>query len=162
MVRSFGQEPRHEAQFAELNTDNRDANMVTVRLNAAYFPTVEMLSGIALAVIVLYGGYQALEGHITAGTVVAFVGTLSYLFEPIQQLSQLYTTYQSGMAALEKIFQLLDVKPDLSTGRRHRARTHPRRSPLRGRLLRVQPPSGESGARTARAQSDPPGRRPRR
>jgi ATP-binding cassette subfamily B protein len=114
VVRSFGQEPQHEARFAELNTDNCDANMVTVRLNAAYFPAVEMLSGIALAVIVLYGGYQALEGHITAGTVVAFVGTLSYLFEPIQQLSQFYTTYQSGMAALEKIFQLLDVTPDLS------------------------------------------------
>ena len=114
VVRSFGQEPRHEARFAELNTENCDANMVTVRLNAAYFPAVEMLSGIALAVIVLYGGYQALEGHITAGTVVAFVGTLSYLFEPIQQLSQLYTTYQSGMAALEKIFQLLDIAPDLS------------------------------------------------
>jgi ABC-type multidrug transport system fused ATPase/permease subunit len=114
VVRSFGQEPHHEARFAELNTENCDANMVTVRLNAAYFPTVEMLSGIALAVIVLYGGYQALEGHITAGTVVAFVGTLSYLFEPIQQLSQLYTTYQSGMAALEKIFQLLDIAPDLT------------------------------------------------
>jgi ABC-type multidrug transport system fused ATPase/permease subunit len=114
VVRSFGQEPRHEARFAELNTENCDANMVTVRLNAAYFPTVEMLSGVALAVIVLYGGYQALEGHITAGTVVAFVGTLSYLFEPIQQLSQLYTTYQSGMAALEKIFQLLDIPPNLT------------------------------------------------
>ena len=88
--------------------------MVTVRLNATYFPAVEMLSGVALAVIVLYGGYQAIDGHITAGTVVAFVATLSYLFEPIQQLSQLYTTYQSGMAALEKIFQLLDVTPDLT------------------------------------------------
>jgi ABC-type multidrug transport system fused ATPase/permease subunit len=114
VVRSFGQEPLHEARFAQLNTENCDANMVTVKLNARYFPAVEMLSGIALAVIVLYGGYQALDGHITAGTVVAFVGTLSFLFEPIQQLSQLYTTYQSGMAALEKIFQLLDVTPDLS------------------------------------------------
>jgi ABC-type multidrug transport system fused ATPase/permease subunit len=114
VVRSFGQEPHHEAQFAQLNSENCDANMLTVRLNAAYFPAVEMLSGIALAVIVLYGGYQALDGHITAGTVVAFVGTLAYLFEPIQQLSQLYTTYQSGMAALEKIFQLLDVQPDLA------------------------------------------------
>jgi ABC-type multidrug transport system fused ATPase/permease subunit len=114
VVRSFGQEPRHEARFAELNRENCDANMTTVRLNAAYFPGVEMLSGVALALIVLYGGYQAIEGHITAGTVVAFVATLSYLFEPIQQLSQLYTTYQSGMAALEKIFQLLDVKPTLA------------------------------------------------
>jgi ABC-type multidrug transport system fused ATPase/permease subunit len=111
VVRSFGQEARHEARFAALNVDNCDANMTTVRLNAAYFPAVEMLSGVALALIVLYGGYQAIDGHITAGTVVAFVATLSYLFEPIQQLSQLYTTYQSGMAALEKIFQLLDTEP---------------------------------------------------
>jgi ABC-type multidrug transport system fused ATPase/permease subunit len=114
VVRTFGQEPRHEAQFAELNEDNREANMRTVRLNANYFPAVEMLSGVALAMIVLYGGYQAIDGHITTGTVVAFVLTLSYLFEPIQQLSQLYATYQSGMAALEKIFQLLDVRPDLT------------------------------------------------
>ncbi len=113
VVRSFGQEPAHETRFAELNADNREANMVTVRLNAAYFPAVEMLSGIALAVIVLYGGYQAIDGNITVGTVVAFVATLAFLFEPIQQLSQLYTTYQSGMAALEKIFQLLDVRPTL-------------------------------------------------
>jgi ABC-type multidrug transport system fused ATPase/permease subunit len=113
VVRSFGQEPVHEQRFAALNEDNRDANMATVRLNAAYFPAVEMLSGVALAVIILYGGLQAIEGHLTAGTVVAFVATLSFLFEPIQQLSQLYTTYQSGMAALEKIFQLLDVEPDL-------------------------------------------------
>ena len=113
VVRSFGQEPFHEARFAELNEENREANMTTVRLNAAYFPSVEMLSGVAIAGIVLYGGYQAIEGAITVGTVVAFVAALSYLFEPIQQLSQLYTTYQSGMAALEKIFQLLDVRPDL-------------------------------------------------
>ncbi len=87
--------------------------MTTVKLNAAYFPSVEMLSGLAVAAIVLYGGLQAIEGHISIGTIVAFVAALSNLFEPIQQLSQLYATYQSGMAALEKIFQLLDVKPDL-------------------------------------------------
>jgi ATP-binding cassette subfamily B protein len=114
VVRTFGTEPRHEQVFAELNQDNRDANMRTVQLNANYFPAVEMLSGLAIAAIVLYGGYQAIEGHITVGTVVAFIAALSNLFEPIQQLSQLYATYQSGMAALEKIFQLLDVQPDLS------------------------------------------------
>jgi ABC-type multidrug transport system fused ATPase/permease subunit len=113
VVRSFGQEPFHEARFAEFNEENREANMRTVRLNAAYFPSVEMLSGLAIAGIIIYGGYQAIEGTITVGTVVAFVAALSFLFEPIQQLSQLYTTYQSGMAALEKIFQLLDVRPDL-------------------------------------------------
>jgi ATP-binding cassette subfamily B protein len=113
VVRSFAQEPAHERQFVALNEDNRDANMTTVKLNAAYFPSVEMLSGLAVAAIVLYGGLQAIEGHISIGTIVAFVAALSNLFEPIQQLSQLYATYQSGMAALEKIFQLLDVEPDL-------------------------------------------------
>jgi ATP-binding cassette, subfamily B, bacterial len=113
VVRSFAQEPVHEHQFVALNEDNRDANMTTVKLNAAYFPSVEMLSGLAVAAIVLYGGLQAIEGHISIGTIVAFVAALSNLFEPIQQLSQLYATYQSGMAALEKIFQLLDVEPDL-------------------------------------------------
>ncbi len=114
VVRSFAHEQAHEQEFTALNRDNQDANMTTVRLNAAYFPTVEMLSGVAVAVIVLYGGLQAINGHITVGTVVAFVAALSNLFEPIQQLSQLYATYQSGMAALEKIFQLLDRKPDLT------------------------------------------------
>ena len=113
VVRSFAQERHHVERFTELNEDNSDANMTTVRLNAAYFPTVEMLSGVAVAMIVLYGGLQAIEGHITVGTVVAFVAALSNLFDPIQQLSQLYATYQSGMAALEKIFQLLDVRPSL-------------------------------------------------
>ena len=113
VVRSFGQESFHETRFAELNEDNREANMATVRLNAIYFPAVEMLSGVAVGAIVIYGGYQAIEGSITAGTIVAFIAALSNLFDPIQQLSQLYTTYQSGMAALEKIFQLLDVRPDL-------------------------------------------------
>jgi ABC-type multidrug transport system fused ATPase/permease subunit len=113
VVRSFAQERVHEAHFTDLNADNSDANMTTVKLNAAYFPTVEALSGVAVAMIVLYGGLQAIEGHITVGTVVAFVAALSNLFDPIQQLSQLYATYQSGMAALEKIFQLLDVRPDL-------------------------------------------------
>jgi ABC-type multidrug transport system fused ATPase/permease subunit len=114
VVRSFAQERVHEAHFTELNADNSDANMTTVKLNAAYFPTIEALSGVAVAMIVLYGGLQAIEGHITVGTVVAFVAALSNLFDPIQQLSQLYATYQSGMAALEKIFQLLGVIPDLA------------------------------------------------
>jgi ABC-type multidrug transport system fused ATPase/permease subunit len=113
VVRSFAHEPVHEAEFSVHNAENRDANMTTVKLNAAYFPSVEMLSGVAVAAIVLYGGYQAIDGHISIGTIVAFVAALSNLFEPIQQLSQLYATYQSGMAALEKIFQLLDVRPDL-------------------------------------------------
>jgi ABC-type multidrug transport system fused ATPase/permease subunit len=114
VVRAFGQEERHKTQFAELNEENREANMKTVYLNAAYFPSVELLSAVATAVILLYGGSQVASGEgVTIGVLASFVFYLNSFFDPIQQLSQLYTTYQSGMAALDKIFELLDEKPDL-------------------------------------------------
>jgi len=113
VVRAFAQEPRHRTRFAELNDENRDVNMKTVHLNAAYFPGVELLSAVVQAGILLYGGYQAIEGEVTIGVLVAFIAALQNFFDPIQQLSQLYTTYQSGMAALDKIFELLDTEPDL-------------------------------------------------
>jgi ATP-binding cassette, subfamily B, bacterial len=113
VVRTFAQEERHLERFGELNDDNRDANMRTVHLNAAYFPAVELLSALATAGILLYGGLQAIEGDVTVGVLVAFVAALNNFFDPIQSLSQLYTTYQAGMAALDKIFELLDEEPDL-------------------------------------------------
>jgi ABC-type multidrug transport system fused ATPase/permease subunit len=119
VVRTFSQEERHVARMGELNELNRQANMKTVYLNASYFPAVELLSAVGTAVILLYGGYQALDltGDARAeqiGVVVAFVGYLATFFDPIQQLSQLYTTYQQGMAALDKIFDLLDTRPDMT------------------------------------------------
>jgi ATP-binding cassette subfamily B protein len=113
VVRSFGQEPRHAAAMTELNEANREANMRTVFLNASYFPGVELLAAVGTAVILLYGGSQAIDGTVQIGLIVAFVGYLQVFFEPIQQLSQLYTTYQQGMAALDKIFDLLDTAPDM-------------------------------------------------
>ena len=113
VVRVFGQERRHERVFSELNDENRAANMTTVNLNAAYFPAVELLSAFVTAGILLYGGLQAIQGDVTVGVLVAFIAALNNFFDPIQQLSQLYTTYQAGMAALDKIFELLDEEPDL-------------------------------------------------
>jgi ABC-type multidrug transport system fused ATPase/permease subunit len=113
VVRAFGQEPRHIARFGELNEENRVANMTTVNLNAAYFPGVELLSALVTVEILVIGGYEALAGHASTGVVFAFIAALNNFFDPIQQLSQLYTTYQSGMAALDKIFELLDEQPDL-------------------------------------------------
>jgi ABC-type multidrug transport system fused ATPase/permease subunit len=113
VVRSFGREDRHLERMSELNEENRAANMRTVYLNASYFPAVELLSAIGTAAIILYGGYQALDGKVEIGVVVAFIGYLQLFFDPIQQISQLYTTYQQGMAALDKIFELLDTRPDM-------------------------------------------------
>ena len=114
VVRAFGQEPRHRSRFAELNDEHREANMKTVYLNASYFPAVELLSAVATAAILIYGGNGVLEGTVTIGVLATFVFYLQSFFDPIQSLSQLYTTYQAGMAALDKIFELLDEEPDVA------------------------------------------------
>jgi ABC-type multidrug transport system fused ATPase/permease subunit len=114
VVRAFAQEPRHRQRFAELNDVNRDANLVTVNLNAAYFPAVELVSAVATVGILIVGGRQAINGDIEIGVLVGFIAALNGFFDPIGQLSQVYTTYQSGMAALDKIFELLDVTPELT------------------------------------------------
>ncbi|HEX5924184.1 MAG TPA: ABC transporter ATP-binding protein [Baekduia sp.] len=113
VMRSFAQEPRHMNRFADLNSENRAANQTTVNLNAAYFPAVEFVSAIATVGILLYGGHQVVNGNVTVGVLVGFIAALNGFFDPISQLSQVYTTYQSGMAALDKIFGLLDEEPDL-------------------------------------------------
>jgi ABC-type multidrug transport system fused ATPase/permease subunit len=131
VVRSFAQEPRHLREFAALNELNRDANMVTVKLNAAYFPAVEFVSSLATVLVLIVGGAQAIDGHVTVGVLVGFLAALNGFFDPIGQLSQLYTTYQSGMAALDKIFELLDEQPDLI----ERADPVPLPSPLHGEVV---------------------------
>jgi ABC-type multidrug transport system fused ATPase/permease subunit len=113
VVRAFAQEPRHLARFAALNRLNRDANMTTVNLNAAYFPVVEFVSAVATVGILVIGGSRVVSGDIGIGVLVGFIAALNGFFDPIGQLSQVYTTYQSGMAALDKIFELLDERPDL-------------------------------------------------
>ncbi len=112
-VRSFGQERRTVRQFRELNERNRAVNMTTVNLNAAYYPAVELLGALATTAILLYGGHQVVDETLTVGVLVAFVAAMNGFFEPIQSLSHVYTTYQSGMAALDKIFELLDEESDL-------------------------------------------------
>ncbi|HEX4008867.1 MAG TPA: ABC transporter ATP-binding protein [Solirubrobacteraceae bacterium] len=113
VVRAFGQERRHIEQFEALNEENRRANLTTVYLNAAYFPAVELLSALVTVEILVIGGIEAINGRTSTGVVFAFIAALNNFFNPIQQLSQLYTTYQSGMAALDKIFGLLDEQPEI-------------------------------------------------
>ncbi len=113
VVRAFGREDRHLRRYAELNEENRRANMSTVHLNAAYFPAIEFASSLATVLVLAVGGVAVINGDATIGVLVLFMATLGNFFDPIQQLSQLYTTYQSGMAALDKILELLDEPVDL-------------------------------------------------
>ena len=114
VVRAFAQEGQHRTRFASLNESNREANWLTVKLNAAYFPAVEFVNALATVAILIYGGYRAIQGDVTIGVLGGFIAALNGFFDPINQLSQVYTTYQSGMAALDKIFELLDEEPELS------------------------------------------------
>jgi ATP-binding cassette subfamily B protein len=114
VVQGYGrQEPARRA-FRDANDEYREANMATVRLSGLYFPGIELLAGVGTVVILWYGGNRVVDGDLTVGVMVAFIGYLSSFFDPIQQLSQLYNTFQSAMAALEKIFGLMETEPQLA------------------------------------------------
>ena len=98
--------------MTELNEDNRAANMRTVYLNASYFPAVELLSAVGTGGD-LSTGQQAIDGDRDRRP-RRLRRLPAAFFDPIQQISQLYTTYQQGMAALDKIFDLLDTEPDMA------------------------------------------------
>ena len=114
VVQGFHREEPTKRLFRSVNDEYREANMSTIRLSGTYFPGVEFLSGIGTAIILYFGSTRVLDQDMSIGVMVAFIGYLSSFFDPIQQLSQLYNTYQSAMAALEKIFGVLDTRPELN------------------------------------------------
>ena len=111
VVQAFGREDAFAERFNVTNEDQYHANMHTARISAKYFPIIEYAGVIGTAVIIGYGGWLTTKGIVTVGTVAAFVLWLNSLFEPINQLSQLYNTVQSSAAALGKIFGVLDTRP---------------------------------------------------
>jgi ATP-binding cassette subfamily B protein len=117
VVQGFGAGARAIQSFGRVNDDYLRANMQTVRLSAAYFPGVEFLAALGTALILWFGGGLVLDDDLTIGVMVAFLGYLSSFFDPMQQLSQLYGTFQSAMAALEKILGVLETGPQLHDAR---------------------------------------------
>jgi ATP-binding cassette subfamily B protein len=111
VVQSFTREKTNQRQFRAVNTRYRESNQETVVLNGLYFPFVDFLSAVAVAIVLGYGGWLAVEGEITVGTLFAFLLYLSNFFDPVQQLSQLYNTFLSATAALDKIMDVLDEDP---------------------------------------------------
>jgi ABC-type multidrug transport system fused ATPase/permease subunit len=112
-VEAFRREDADAARLDELNAEYRDVNMETVVQSGFYFPFVEFLSAVALVIVLWFGGWLAGGGQLEIGVLVAFIGYLAMFFDPVQQLSQLYNTFQSSMAAVKKIFTVLDTEPDL-------------------------------------------------
>ncbi len=95
-------------RFAERNAANRDANIQAVTLTAAFTPAIDMLSTLALALIIGFGGWLAVTGTTPVGTVVAFLIYMQQFFQPIQQISTIYTQAQAALAGAERIFSLID------------------------------------------------------
>ena len=113
VVQAFTRESEQERAFREVNLEYRAANQRTILLNGLYFPFVDFLSAIATAIVLGYGGYLVFDGNMTVGTLFAFVGYLSNFFDPVQQLSQLYNTFLSAVAALDQITRVLDEEPEV-------------------------------------------------
>ncbi|HEU4972855.1 MAG TPA: ABC transporter ATP-binding protein, partial [Gaiellaceae bacterium] len=113
VVQSFTREPTSQTTFRGVNQRYREANYETVVLNGIYFPAVDILSALATAIVLGFGGWLVVEGDMTAGTLVAFLLYLANFFDPVQQLSQLYNTFLSATAALDRITAVLDEEPDI-------------------------------------------------
>jgi ATP-binding cassette, subfamily B, bacterial len=113
VVQTFTREEANQRQFRSVNNRYRDSNQETVVLNGVYFPFVDFLSAVATAVVLGFGGWLALEGQVTVGTLFAFLLYLANFFDPIQQLSQLYNTFLAAVAALDKIMEVMDEEPEV-------------------------------------------------
>jgi ATP-binding cassette subfamily B protein len=111
VVQAFRREQHSSEAFVVVNERNRKANMDTVYVSGAYFPGVEFLSAVATAIILLYGGSRVADDQITVGVLVAFIAYLSSFFDPVESLSELYNTFQSSGAALQKVVSVLETEP---------------------------------------------------
>jgi ATP-binding cassette subfamily B protein len=113
VVQAFTREDATTRNFKEVTERYRDSNMETVVLNGLYFPFVDLLSSIALAVVLGYGGHLYFNGDVTLGTLFAFMLYVQNFFDPVQQLSQLYNTFLSATAALDKIMDVMEEEPEV-------------------------------------------------
>ena len=113
IVQAFTREQAAYDNFREVALRYRESNMQTVVLNGVYFPVVDLLSTVALAVVLGYGGHLYYDHSISLGTLFAFMLYVQNFFDPVQQLSQLYNTFLSATAALDKIIGVLDQQPEV-------------------------------------------------
>jgi len=116
VIQAYGREPEQTRRFVVSNRNLFDSHVRSVRVSTWYFGLVEACGIFATALVIGIGGWLVNRGDISIGTVIAAVLLLAQLFEPVQQLSQLYNTLQSSTAALNKLFGILDTEPDVVGG----------------------------------------------
>jgi ABC-type multidrug transport system fused ATPase/permease subunit len=110
-IQAFAQEGVSQERFEAVNRANRDAQVQAMSLSFTYLPTVEFLGVLATATVLWFGGQAVAADELTLGVLVAFMAYVTRFFQPIQELSQLYTTMQSAMAGGERVLALLDTEP---------------------------------------------------
>jgi ABC-type multidrug transport system fused ATPase/permease subunit len=113
VIQAFAQEDTSRERFDEVNRANRDANIAAMSLSFVFLPSVEFLGMLATGIVLWFGGRAVAADELTLGVVVAFLAYVSRFFEPIQELSRLYTTMQAAMAGGERVLVLLDTEPEV-------------------------------------------------
>ncbi|HET6837760.1 MAG TPA: ABC transporter ATP-binding protein [Gemmatimonadales bacterium] len=108
VVQLFGREQDSAARFAELNRDHLQAHLRSITIYAVFFPVVEVLTAVAMALLLYYGGVRTLSGSLTVGVLAAFIQLTRRFFQPLQDLSEKFNLLQSAMASSERVFALLD------------------------------------------------------
>ena len=113
IVQLFGQEKREAQRFDELNRSHLDANLKSITIYALYFPAIELLTSVALAILIVAGASRVHANLLSVGTVAAFLQLVRRFFQPLQDLSEKYNILQTAMASSERIFTLLDTVPSV-------------------------------------------------
>jgi len=113
IVQLFGQEKREAERFDGLNRSHLDAHLKSITVYALYFPAIELLTSIALAILIVAGASRVHADLLTVGTVAAFLQLVRRFFQPLQDLSEKYNILQTAMASSERIFTLLDTPPSV-------------------------------------------------
>ncbi|HEX2076819.1 MAG TPA: ABC transporter ATP-binding protein [Longimicrobium sp.] len=113
VVQLFGREERVLRRIKEVNAHHLEAHLRSITYYALFFPVIEVLSSVALALILWHGGGETIRGTMTVGVVAAFLQYTRRFFRPIQELSEKFNILQGAMAASERIFELLDTEPEI-------------------------------------------------
>jgi ABC-type multidrug transport system fused ATPase/permease subunit len=113
VIQAFAQEETTQGRFEQINRANRDVNISAVSLSFVFLPSVDVLSIVATCIVLGAGGLMVAQGGLTIGVIVAFMAYVSRFFDPIRDLSQLFTTLQTASAGGERVLELLDAQPSV-------------------------------------------------
>ena len=113
VVQSLSREEENMEQFDEVNKAHLDANVTAVKFEALMMPMVNIITGVSFAIVIIVGGFQALDGVMSIGILMSFLLYVQRFFDPVLELSMQYTELQRAMASGARIFELLDIAPDI-------------------------------------------------